>query len=77
MARSPRTFKAIVFADDHEKHTTRMTDAFADSPITTACFHYVREQPNVDAFKESDKESIAAKWRRLSESIGEAFDVSR
>ena len=55
LARSKRNFRAIVFVDDHAKHTTRMTAAFVDSPITTACFHYVREQPNVDAFNEGDK----------------------
>ena len=77
LARSPRTFKAIVFADDHEKHTTRMTQAFSDSAITTACFHYLHEQPNVDAFRESDKEAIARKWEMLSGAIGEAFDTKK
>jgi hypothetical protein len=77
LARSPRTFNAIVFADDHDKHTMRMTQAFSDSNITTACFHYVREQPNVDAFKESDKEAIAKTWAKLSDSIAEAFDASK
>lgn len=76
LARSPRNFRAIVFADDHEKHTTRMTAAFADSPITTACFHYVREQPNVKAFNESNKEAIAKQWGKLNGSIQEAFNAS-
>ena len=44
LARSQRTFRSIVFVDDHKKHTTRMTEAFRDSGITTACFRYDREQ---------------------------------
>lgn len=77
LARSNRNFRAIVFADDHEKHTTRMTDAFSDSPITTACFYYVREQPNVDAFNDADKESIAKKWNDLNTVIQHTFDNSK
>jgi len=77
LARSNRNFRAIVFADDHEKHTTRMTDAFSDLPITTACFHYVREQPNVDSFNEADKESVAKKWSDLDSSIRNAFESSK
>ena len=76
LARSRQDFKAIVFADDHEKHTKRMTDAFKDSGITTACFHYVREQPNVDEFKETDKENVSQRWSELSEFITKAFDDS-
>ena len=76
LARSPRTFQAIVFADDHDKHTSRMTKAFKDTGITTACLHYIREQPNVDAFKESDKETVAKQWDQLNNSIRETFDVS-
>ena len=77
LARSKRSFRAIVFADDHEKHTARVTAAFDDSPITTACFHYVREQPSVDAFKEADKEPVAEKWNKVKESIQKAFETSR
>ena len=73
LARSQRTFRTLVFVDDHEKHTTRMTEAFRDSGITTACFHYVREQENVEAFQESDKELVTKKWKQLNEAITETF----
>ena len=76
LARSRRNFKAIVFADDHSKHTKRVTEAFAGSAITTACFHYIREQPNVDAFNEADKQPIANKWNELNDSIKAAFEGS-
>lgn len=76
LARSKRTFRAVVFVDDHKKHTTRMTDAFKDSGITTACFHYVREQPNVDVFEKSDKKLVAKKWKQLSKTIRSVFEGS-
>jgi hypothetical protein len=76
LARSQDTFEAIVFVDDHKKHTTRMLDAFKDSGTTTACFHYVFEQPNVDAFNESNKELVAEKWQKLSDVIADVFGAS-
>ena len=74
LARSQRTFRAIVFVDDHKKHTTRMTNGFRDSGITTACFHYVREQENVEAFQKSDKNPVTKKWKDLNAAITKAFD---
>ncbi|MEL6741963.1 MAG: DUF2608 domain-containing protein, partial [Planctomycetota bacterium] len=68
-----RNFKAIVFADDHDKHTKRMTNAFAGSSITTACFHYVREQQNVDAFNESDKLEVV---RRITRDAGSSYKAN-
>ena len=77
LARSQRTFRSVVFVDDHRKHTTRMTDAFRDSGITTACFHYVREQENVEAFEAADKKLVAEKWAKLNKAITKAFDDSK
>ena len=74
LARSQRTFRIVVFVDDHKKHTTRMTEAFRDSKTTTACFHYVREQENVKAFQESDKDAVTKKWKVLQRAIAEAFN---
>ena len=76
LARSQRTFRAVVFVDDHKKHTTRMTDAFRDSGITTACFHYIREQENVKTFQKSDKATVAKKWKQLNEAFTEVFGDS-
>ena len=74
LARSKRTFRTVVFVDDHKKHTTRMTEAFRDSGMTTACFNYVREQKNVEAFKASDKELVTKKWKVLQKAIAETFN---
>lgn len=77
LARSKRTFQTVVFVDDHKKHTTRMTEAFRDAGITTACFHYVREQENVEAFQNSDKDLVTKKWKRLNEAITDTFGDSK
>ena len=77
LARSQRTFRTVVFVDDHKKHTTRMTEAFRDSGVTTACFHYVREQENVEAFQESEKDAVTKQWQQLNDAITKAFDDSK
>lgn len=73
LARTDREFKAIVFVDDHDKHTQRMSEAFKNSGITTACFHYTREQPAVDDFDKSDKEAVSNQWRSLKSVLSEIF----
>ena len=74
LARSQRTFRSVIFVDDHKKHTARMTEAFKDSGIATACFHYVREQKNVKAFEKSNKKLVAEKWKTLNEAITKVFE---
>ena len=60
-----KSFKAIVFVDDHKKHTTRMHAAFEDSPIQLVTFHYTREAGNVSNFNDSQKRHVVEDWRRL------------
>ena len=62
-------FKAIMFVDDHEKHTTRMHAAFDGSPIQLATFHYTREAGNVSNFNSSQKRHVVEDWRRLAEFV--------
>jgi len=60
-----RSFKAIVFVDDHKKHTIRMHEAFEDAPVQLATFHYTREAGNVSNFNDSQKRHVVEDWRRL------------
>lgn len=60
-----RAFKAIIFVDDHEKHTTRMHAAFIGDPLQLVTFHYTREAGNVSNFNESKKRHVVEDWRRL------------
>lgn len=69
--RAPRTFKAIVFVDDHEKHVLRMHEAFDGLPIDLATFRYSREDGNVAKFQASTKRHVVDDWKDL-----EAFMVN-
>lgn len=64
-----RTFRAVVFVDDHQKHTQRVHDALADSPMDLATIRYSREDGNVAAFEASDKRQEVNGWRRLQRAI--------
>jgi len=64
-----RSFKAIVFVDDHEKHTTRMHEAFEGTSLHLATFHYTREAGNVSNFNASHKRHVVEDWRRLEDFV--------
>jgi hypothetical protein len=64
-----RRYKAILFADDHEKHVDRVQDAFKDSKVELKLFRYGRVDAQVKRFNESDKSEVTAKWRKLSEAM--------
>lgn len=59
-------YSAIVFVDDHEKHTKRMQEAFAGKPIDLATFRYSREDGNVERFKKSTKHHVIRDWDLLN-----------
>lgn len=81
LARHPRAskdqpfanFKAIVFADDHVKHTDRVRSAFADDPIDLATFRYSKEDAQVERFKASSKQTVIQKWNQLRGVIQSTF----
>ncbi|WP_146583993.1 DUF2608 domain-containing protein [Posidoniimonas polymericola] len=64
-----RAFRAVVFVDDHEKHTARVHEALADSPLDLATFRYSREDGNVARFNESAKRHVVEDWNRLHRAI--------
>ena len=59
------TFKAIVFVDDHMKHTTSMHEAHEGMPLDVITFRYSREDGNVDNFADSSKHHVIEDWERL------------
>lgn len=61
--------KAVVFVDDHEKHTKRMMEALQDQKMDIAVFHYTREAGNVDKFHNSSKRHVVNDWNQLKEFI--------
>lgn len=66
-----RIFRAIVFVDDHSKHTTRMHDAFEGVNLDLATFRFSREDGNVEAFNASTKRHVVDDWNRMRR----AFDA--
>lgn len=57
-------FKAIVFADDHIKHTKRMQAIMAPIANVTT-YRYSKIDPVVKAFKEGDKKDSIEAWAKL------------
>lgn len=67
-------FKAIVFADDHKKHTTRMQAIMGKVPgVELATFRYSKIDPMVKAFHASDKKASIRAWRELKAASEAAF----
>ena len=65
--RSGQKFKAIVFADDHKKHTVRMQQIYgARDPIDVITFRYGRVDAVVEAFKASDKSAVQRSYEAFT-----------
>lgn len=65
--KAKRDFKAIVFADDHSKHTTRMQDIFGSSKLELAAFRYGAIDESVRSFHQSEerKQKATDDWTKL------------
>lgn len=65
--RSGKKFKAIVFVDDHKKHTAKVQEIFGKrDPIEVITFRYSKIDPIVKAFKESDKSDVIRSYEAFS-----------
>lgn len=62
---SQRTFSAIVFVDDHGKHTERMHEAWSDTEVDLITVRYSREDGDVKNFEDSSKRHVVAGWNNL------------
>lgn len=72
--RSDKKFKAIVFVDDHKKHTIRMQQIFGDrDPIEVVTFRYGKIDPVVEAFKASDKSEVQRSYEAFTWGKKQAF----
>ena len=65
-------FKAIVFADDHIKHTKRM-QAIMGPVADVTTYRYSKIDPVVKAFKESDKKDAIEAWAKLKAVTSEIY----
>lgn len=65
-------FDAIVFADDHSKHTKTMTDTFKGK-VDLTTFRYGRIDKQVAKFKKANKSKVTAQWKALKRQIQKSF----
>lgn len=67
-------FKGIVFADDHIKHTKRMQAIMGNKKgIDLVTYRYGKIDPQVKAFKASDKRAVTKAYNTFNKTIGSVF----
>ena len=74
MAKCDTPIKAVVFADDHGRHVTRVYDALSRRGIDVTTVHYKREDANVDRFNYGSKEDVTKRWQRLDKTLRHVFE---
>lgn len=67
-------FKAIIFADDHEKHTIRMSDTFKNENIDLTTFRYSKIDPVVENFKKSNKKEVHNQWLKFKNTVKSIYN---
>jgi hypothetical protein len=74
LKKSGRNYKAIIFADDHERHTRRVYDTFSNSVTTeVVTFRYSKEDETVAAFKTGSKSLVSSQTRNLIQATTQIF----
>ena len=74
MAKTGSNFKAVIFADDHERHTKRMQAIVGKMKgMDLSTFRYSKIDPQVKAFHASDKKDAIQAWNKLKSATGQAF----
>jgi hypothetical protein len=74
MKKSRRDFKAVVFADDHARHTKRVFETFApSSEVEVVTYRYGKEDEVVNAFKVGPKEAVNAQAIGLLKAFNKVF----
>ena len=67
-------FKAIVFADDHIKHTKRMHAILGKKKgLELVTFRYSKIDPQVKAFKKSNKSQEISDYELFNKSLNTIF----
>lgn len=69
LAKSKRTVSAVVFIDDHAKHTDRVFEAVSGRGIEVITFRYSKEDANVQRFKKADKQKVTEQWQEILQGL--------
>jgi hypothetical protein len=68
LERAGKEYKAIIFADDHERHTQRVFEKFSQQENTEIItFRYAKEDETVSAFKNGPKCQVNAQLKTILE----------
>ena len=67
------SYKAILFVDDHAKHTKRVQEAWKGRGVDLVTVRYARMDAQVKRFKASDKKLVMAQWNKLKETLRSVF----
>jgi len=66
-------YKAILFVDDHDKHTKRVREAWKGRDVELVTYRYARMDEQVRRFRASEKAKVTAQWKKLSDAIRSVF----
>jgi len=66
-------YKAILFVDDHSKHTERVRAAWKGRDVELVTYRYARMDAQVKRFAESDKKKVTEQWKKLDEAMRAVF----
>ena len=69
LARAEKKFKAIIYVDDHQRHTDRIHEAYQNHPVDLITFRYSREDNTVNHFDRSSKKHVVQGWNQLRNCI--------
>jgi hypothetical protein len=72
LKKTKSNFKAIIFADDHVKHTKRMQMIMSDD-VDLTTYRYSKIDPQVEAFKKSDKNDAISAWNNFKSATAKVF----
>ncbi|MBT3982868.1 MAG: DUF2608 domain-containing protein [Bacteriovoracaceae bacterium] len=77
LKKTSTSVKAVVFMDDHKKHTDRVEAAFKDSGIETWSYRYGKEDLNVKRFVDGKKTSAILGWKKLNTAMKTALSFQQ
>jgi hypothetical protein len=66
---SPRTIKAVIYADDNLRHVGSVFSAAVARDLDVSSFHYQHEDPRVQRFNYSDKRDVDREWKAVQREL--------
>lgn len=78
LKKARKNFKAVIFTDDHERHTRRMFDTFSSLETTEiVTFRYSKEDEAVSSFKTGSKGLVISQTNDILKSAKQIFKIDQ